>query len=173
MTRVEAILANPAYTAYVAQNAEKEVARKFCRHGFQHLIDVARITYILMLENSDIEKFMVQNDLNRRMARESIYAAGLLHDIGRWKEYETGADHAVISAELAVDILAAAGFSRAESGLITAAIAEHRRRNENMSFLGRYLFEADKLSRGCSRCEAAGECYKFEEMEAIRKGLIY
>lgn len=173
MTRVEAILANPAYTAYVAQNAGKEAARKFCRHGFQHLVDVARITYILMLENGDIAEFMDQNNLNRRMARELIYAAGLLHDIGRWKEYETGEDHAAVSAELAVDILAAAGFSGAESALITSAIAEHRRRNESMSFLGRYLFEADKLSRVCFRCEAAGECYKFEEMKALHKGLIY
>lgn len=173
MIRVEAILASPVFKAYVARNAEKEADRKFCCHGFQHLVDVARIAYILMLENGDIEKFAAANDLNRRTAREMIYAAALLHDIGRWKEYETGQDHAVLSAELAVDILAETGFSRIESGLITAAIAEHRRWTENMSLLGQHLFKADKFSRLCSRCEAAEECYKFEEMATAHKGLIY
>lgn len=173
MKRVETLLANPVFEAYIAKNAENEKDRKFCRHGFQHLVDVARITYILMLENGDIEKFTMTNNLNRRTAKELIYAAALLHDIGRWKEYETGQDHAILSAELAVDILAETGFSQIESGLITAAILEHRRRTEEMSFLGHYLFNADKLSRICFRCDAACDCYKFEDMEAAHKGLIY
>ena len=173
MIRVEAILANPVFEAYVDKNAEKEADRRFCCHGFQHLVDVARIAYILMLENGDIEKFAAANDLNRRTAREIVYAAALLHDIGRWQEYETGQDHAGLSAELAVDILAEAGFSRIESDLITAAIAEHRRWKDEMSLLGQYLYKADKLSRLCSRCEAADECYKFEDMATAHKGLIY
>lgn len=173
MERVEALLANLVFEAYVAKNAEKEAERRFCRHGFQHLVDVARIAYILMLENGDIEKFAVANDINRRTAREIIYAAALLHDIGRWQEYETGGDHAGLSAELAVDILSETGFSLMESGLITTAIAEHRRWSENMSLLGQHLFKADKFSRLCSQCEAAGECYKFEEMATAQKGLIY
>jgi HD superfamily phosphodiesterase len=173
LKRVEALLAHPDFQAYVARNEEKETTRRFCRHGFQHLVDVARIAYILMLENGNIEKLAVIFDLNRRTVKELIYAAAFLHDIGRWQEYETGQDHAVMSAELAVDILAETGFSQIESGLITAAIIEHRRWTENMSMLGQHLFKADKFSRLCGRCDASAECYKFEEMATARKGLIY
>lgn len=173
MKRVEALLAHPDFKAYVARTEELETTRRFCRHGFQHLIDVARIAYILMLENGNIDKFAVSFDLNRRTGKEIIYAAAFLHDIGRWKEYETGRDHAVISAELAMDILAETGFSQTESGLITAAILEHRRWTENMSMLGQHLFKADKFSRPCDRCDAAEECYKLQEMATVREGLIY
>lgn len=173
MKRVEALLANPDFMAYVTKNAEKEATRRFCRHDFQHMVDVARIAYILMLENGDIDKFTIINDLKRRTAKELIYAAALLHDIGRWKEYETGEDHAGLSADMAVDILVETGFSQIESSLITAAIFEHRRWTDDMSFLGQYLFKADKFSRLCSRCEAAGECYKLSEMATAHKGIIY
>ena len=46
---------------------EKE--RIFCRHGMEHLLDVARIAYITNLE----EGLGIEKDV--------IYAAGLLHDV--------------------------------------------------------------------------------------------
>ena len=39
--------------------------------------------------------FIKEHNLSGRLAaKEVIYAAGLLHDIGKWQEYKTGIDHA-------------------------------------------------------------------------------
>lgn len=173
MTRVEAVLADSCFTEYVAKNNSSEADRQFCRHTFQHLVDVARITYILMLESGDIRRFMEENDLNMKLAKEMIYAAGVLHDIGRWKEYQTGEDHSVVSSVLAGDILRKAGFDSKEIRIITTAIREHRRMAESMSLLGERLYRADNLSRLCSQCEASDECHKYDSMETGRKALIY
>ncbi len=173
MTRVEAILEDPFYRDWVSQIRTREENRKFCRHDFQHFLDVARITYILLLESGAIKRFTEENDLHLKLARELIYAAALLHDIGRWKQYDTGEDHSDVSAELAAGLLAKAGFNPAEVRIITTAIREHRRRTENMSLLGEYLYRADNLSRMCSRCAAGDECYKYDEMETGRRVLIY
>lgn len=173
MIRVEAILKDPLYQEHIRKNFEKETDRKFCRHTFQHLLDVARITYILLLESGDIEVFMKEQDINLGTARELVYASSLLHDIGRWKEYETGEDHSVASAELAVEILQRAGFVEGEAGIVCRAIREHRRPGETPSLLGRKLNRGDKLSRMCSLCEARDECYKIDQMETGSRMLVY
>lgn len=161
MQRVEKILSSASYLDYLARNEEKETERIFCCHGYQHLLDTARITYILILENQE------------SYSREIVYAAALLHDIGRWQQYETGEDHALVSARLARAILREADFSPEEENLICQAIAEHRSSCEPQSVLGIYLKKADKLSRLCSRCSAQAECKKFEAMPTAHKKLIY
>lgn len=173
MLRIDAILKDPFFEDYINRNNISEVHRKFCRHSFQHLVDVARITYILMLESGDITEFAEKNELNLKSARELVYASALLHDIGRWKEYETGEDHSIVSAELALNILNNAGFNEQETLIITTGIKEHRSRSDNKSILGKCLYKADKLSRLCSECEASGECYKYQEMETGRNKLVY
>lgn len=173
LLRIEAILRDPCYREYIDKNLIKEKDRRFCRHTFQHLLDVARITYILMLETGDIHRFMEANDLNLRTAKELVYASALLHDIGRWKEYDTGEDHSKVSAELAVSILETAGFSESEIKLVCDGISEHRRLSENPSLLGERLFRADNLSRICLQCEARNECYKIDQMETGHSFLIY
>lgn len=174
MTRVEQILQDSFFQECMARNQAKEVNRKFCKHSIQHVIDVARVTYIIMLESADLKKFIEEYRLNdREAAKEIIYAAALLHDIGRWKEYETGEDHAACGAEMAVEILVRAGFNQAETNIIIRAIREHRRIGEDMSMLGERLYRADNLSRACSQCEASYECYKFDDMETGTKALIY
>ncbi len=173
MIRVEAILKDPRYQEYITKNEIEEKDRKFCRHTFQHLVDVARITYILLLESGDIECFMNKNCLTPDAAKEIVYASAILHDIGRWREYKTGEDHAVISAQLAVDILYGAGFDEKETNIICTGIREHRRNCEEASLLGALLNRADNLSRLCSQCQAGDECYKLESMETGRRFLIY
>lgn len=173
MIRVEAILKDPRYQEHINKNMIKETDRKFCRHTFQHLVDVARITYILLLEAGDFNRFMNENNLAPDTAKEIVYASALLHDIGRWREYETGEDHALVSAELAVDILHEAGFNETEINIICMGIREHRRTCEKASLLGDILNRADKLSRLCSQCKAGDECYKLEKMETGRRFLIY
>ncbi len=173
MARVEEILEDPDFVEWIAKNNSSETDRPFCRHTFQHLVDVARITYIMMLESGNIRSFMEENDLNLKLARELIYSAALLHDIGRWKEYATGEDHTVASAEMAEVILKKTGFKDREIRIITMAIREHRRTAENTSILGRHLCRADDLSRLCSRCQARDQCYKYDRMETARQALVY
>lgn len=174
MNRVEQILQDSFYQECMIRNQAKEVDRKFCKHTIQHVIDVARIAYIIMMESGDLNRFIEEHGLaGRPVGKEIIYAAALLHDIGRWQEYETGKDHASLGASLAVEILERAGFNRGEVRIITCAIREHRNIEENMSLLGERLYRADNLSRICSQCEANYECYKFDDMETGKKALIY
>lgn len=155
MNRVNAILNNPAYMDYIEKNVAEEENRLFCRHHFEHLLDVARITYILILEGG-----------NPFISREMSYAAGLLHDIGRWNEYRESVDHAHLSAELAETILDDAGFSAAEKELIKKAISEHRLKGESSihrSPLSLALSRADSFSRLCYRCKVSNTCNKFDQ----------
>jgi uncharacterized protein len=106
-------------------------------------------------------------------AKEVVYAAGILHDIGRWRQYETGEDHSVIGAELAAEILERTNFTPQEIRVITRAIREHRSQREGMSTLGELLYRADNLSRACHECSAKNKCYKFSTMETGNLVLIY
>ena len=173
MDRLDRLLKDELYRGYLDKNAAAEKNRKFCRHDFQHLVDVARIAYILLLETGEIRSFMEENDFNLRLAREIIYTAALLHDIGRWKEYAAGEDHAKTGAVLAEELLQKTGFNEKETEIITRGIREHRRLPEEKSLLGKYLHKADRLSRQCTRCEAADECYKIAQMETGRIELVY
>lgn len=154
MKRINAIINSPAYLDYLDKNISEEQERSFCRHHFDHLLDVARITYILILEEG-----------NPFISREMCYAAGLLHDIGRWNEYREAVDHAHYSAELAGPILKDAGFSDAEKDLIIKAISEHRLKDKELiprSPLSLALSRADSYSRLCYRCEAGKACNKID-----------
>ena len=69
------------------------------------------------------------NRLRERLSklnRELIYAAGLLHDIGRWQEYEEGIRHEIASADLASRILCECGYNEQEIEEIRRAILNHR-----------------------------------------------
>jgi uncharacterized protein len=152
--RVNSIIADPVYKDYLQKNSDAEKNRVFCSHHFEHLLSVARITWLLLLEEG-----------TPYISREMTYAAGLLHDIGRWREFEDGTDHAEYSAELAKPLLKRAGFSEAESALIVLAIAQHRSKSEtagHMSPLSSALRRADKYDRTCFSCAARLQCNKVE-----------
>lgn len=70
MDRLDRLLKDELYRGYLDKNAAAEKNRKFCRHDFQHLVDVARIAYILLLETGEIRSFMEENDFNLRLARK-------------------------------------------------------------------------------------------------------
>lgn len=164
MKIVNAILNNPVYLDHIEKNNSEEKERPFCRHHFDHLLDVARITYILILEEG-----------NPFISREMSYAAGLLHDIGRWNEYREAGDHAQCSAELAEPILTEAGFTAAEKDLIKKAISEHRLKDEasiHRTPLSLALSRADSYSRLCYRCETSEECNKIDQ-QPTRDSLKY
>jgi len=170
MSRIDKILNHPFFQEFVALNYAREKNRRFCRHDKQHLIDVARICYILVLEGQ-LEVELIPGAA-RKQVQEVVYAAGLLHDIGRWQQYDTGEDHALVSARLAVGILKDAGFSNLEIELTTRAIARHRSGATGGGVLGECLRRADDLSRPCRACKVRDECKKLDRMETA-KGLIY
>ena len=130
--------------------AERE--RRYCRHGYEHGLAVARIAYAYLLEQGT-------GELNK----EAVYAASLLHDIGRWLEYADGRDHALAGAELAGPLLAQCHFTSQEQGIIVRAIQEHRQDpgNQSLSPLGRALALADDWARDCRNCASQAGCYKF------------
>jgi len=164
MNRIDRIIRSSKFQFHLLENATAENTRPFCSHDFEHLLTVARITWILLLE----EKVPF-------ISREMAYAAGLLHDIGRWYEYKAGEDHAACSANLAEPILKAAGFLEAECRLILKAIAQHRLKEDyskHRTPLSTALSKADRLSRLCFKCKARSQCNKLEK-QPCREELIY
>lgn len=157
MERVNKILKNKKHIEYMEKIFEFEKNRIFCKHGYNHIFDVARIAYILNLEN----------DYN--LDKELIYITSLLHDIGRWKEYEDGSDHAEVSAILSKNILTDVNFSSEEIDLIQVAIREHRKKGNASNELSKILYSADKLSRECYRCKSIDKCKKFPNRKSKEK----
>ena len=158
MTRVNQILDNTDYISYMETIEDLEKGRCYCKHGFDHGLSVARIAYAYILERGELI-----------LSKEGIYAAALLHDIGRWVEYQTGEDHAEESARLALPLLEACNFSSEDIQVIIQGIREHRSHyDRNLTLLGEALAMADNYSRDCRRCAMQKQCHKFTpEMKRI------
>ncbi|MDD2510451.1 MAG: HD domain-containing protein [Syntrophomonas sp.] len=174
MKRVELLINDEFYTEYMHRNREEEQEPKFCQHDFQHHLNVARIAYILILEQNLLSYFVKESGLSGKLAgKEVIYAAGLLHDIGKWQEYKTGIDHASFGSRLTREILPRAHFNPLEIDLISRAVYEHRNIRQDMSFLGERLHRADNLSRICRNCEYNEQCPKFKNKELTISNFEY
>lgn len=127
------------------QDAEKD--RIFCRHTMEHFLDVARLMYIYSLENES------------GLSKELIYAAALLHDIGRYEQIALGTPHHESGARMAGIILPECGFSPEETKRIQSAIICHRSSGaQTEDLLSVYLYRADKQSRNCFCCPANADC---------------
>ena len=152
MERVNKICEHPVWKEQMAQLEELEQKRIFCKHGIEHLLDVARIAYIENLEN------------HIGIVKELIYAAALLHDIGRGLQYTQGMPHDQAGAKLAEEILRDCGFDGEEQQEILDAISSHRDiQSRDCRKLAGVLYRADKRSRMCGFCKASGECNWSEE----------
>ena len=155
MKRVNAIFRHPLYQAYYRRLEEAEHGRIFCRHQMTHLLDVARIAYIRSLEEG------------LGLDREVIYAAAVLHDIGKVLQYEEGIPHEITGEKIAAEILdGLAGenaFSETEKAMILTAIRGHRKLRDEPEVLERLLYESDKASRMCFACPAEPQCDWNEE----------
>lgn len=149
MNRINQILFHAQYQNALEQIGIWEREREFCRHTIEHFLDVARLAYIRSLEKGlDVKK-------------DVIYAAALLHDIGRYQQYENGTPHEVASARLAEGILQDCAYSEEERAQIEQAILGHRSSHggENADVLGKLLYWADKASRNCFACDAREACH--------------
>ena len=147
MPAVDAIRRHPDFIDHMKRIHRAELGREFCCHGIDHLLDVARIAYIRVLE--------------RKMPfrKETVYAAALLHDLGKAEQYEHAEPHEVAGARVATNILMDIdGFSALEKTAIVAAVAQHRCFADDASPLGKLLYEADKVSRPCYACAARERC---------------
>lgn len=153
MDRANKIMNHPVYKEHLKKIAEHEVKRIYCRHDLVHFLDVSRIAWILAMEEET------------KTDKEVVYACGLLHDIGRWIQYETKADHATESARLCVEILEESGFDAKEISMIREAIFHHRVKDEESTGLVSILFRADKYSRRCYDCPEIDGCKRFKNGE--------
>lgn len=153
MARLNRLLDLEDYSRYMEKIEGLEKERLFCKHSFEHGLNVARIAYAFILEKGEL---IIPKDV--------VYAAAFLHDIGRWVEYETGEDHAEVSARLAVPLLEMSDFRIEEIRIILQGIREHRRHQaEKLTLLGEALARADDWSRDCRHCTAQPLCYKFNQ----------
>ena len=152
MPRVDAVWRHPRYRAELASLDAAEKTRAYCRHGLPHLLDVARIMWIYLLESGDAPA----------VPRDLAYACALLHDIGRAAQYATGEPHEEAGAHIAREILgtveSGCAFSPSEQEMLLCAIGSHRGPSSAASPLARALFLADKASRACYACPAAAGC---------------
>ncbi|MBE5929348.1 MAG: HD domain-containing protein [Lachnospiraceae bacterium] len=152
MKRIDDILEHPEFKENISRINELERDRIYCLHGMEHLLDVARIGYIINMEQQ------------LGYCKEMIYAMALLHDIGRYIEYDLGFSHHQVGAEIALRILQDVGFSNEDRMMICQAIKSHKKQpdeaEKNLSYI---LYKADKLSRNCFSCKAYDSCYWEEE----------
>lgn len=150
MPRIDYVCDHSLFRRHLSNIVKLEAGRIFCRHGVDHLLDVARIMWIRNLED------------DMGFDREVVYATALLHDIGKDEQYESGISHDVVSESVAAAILDGMpedlAFDEADVSAIKTAIMGHRRLRANSQPLERLLYAADKASRPCFACPARNAC---------------
>ena len=99
MQRVNLILTDKTFITRMKEIEEAEKDRIFCKHGYEHIIDVARLSYILYLENR------LKNKDAEIIDKALIYAAAILHDIGRFSEFDKFLSHGEAGSVIARGIL--------------------------------------------------------------------
>lgn len=161
MPRVDAVLAHPRFMRELNRVRELERDRRFCRHGLSHLLDVARVAWIRRLEDG------------LGLDREVVYAAALLHDIGRAGQYDVGTPHDVAGERIAAEILGTVEgemrFSPSEQAEILTAVRGHRRGTpQPEGELAGLIAWADHASRPCFACAARATCKWTDEEKNLQ-----
>ena len=157
MERYHKIVEHELFREYGDRIKELEKDRIYCRHGVEHLIDVARIGYIMNLEQG------------MAYSKDVIYAMALLHDIGKPEQYEEKIPHEITGAAKAELILRDCGYNEEEISEIRKAIDDHRRGPKESGWkLSEILYDADKKSRMCLFCPAKDSCNWTEDRKNKR-----
>ena len=86
MLRISYMRKHPLYVSSYQRLQELEQERIFCCHQMNHLLDTARIAYILSLERGI------------GISKEAIYAAAILHDIEKGRQYMSQETHMNLQA---------------------------------------------------------------------------
>lgn len=155
MNQMEAIRRHPLFQQEYQRLWDAEQTRVFCRHDMEHLLSVGRLMHLYSLED------------HAELPKELLYAAALLHDIGRHEELTRGTPHEIAGARLAGEILDDCHFPAREIQRIQAAILAHRQAGIRDP-LALYLYRADKRSRLCFACPAAADCYWPDEKKNLQ-----
>ena len=146
MLRVNKLYNLPEYKEAQHIIDEHERERVFCRHDHQHSLDVGRLMYIFCKEAG------VEMDV------ELMYAAALMHDIGRALQYIDAVPHHAAGAEMAAQWLPKCGFTPEETEAVVEAVQDHRQIYQEGPTLKTLLYAADKASRPCYACGARMLC---------------
>lgn len=137
------ILSNLKFKTAMSEIEKLEKDRKFCCHSIEHSLDVARIAYIISLENG----LGIDKDI--------IYTTALLHDIGRSMGRE---NHNVNSAHMAEEIMKECGYDNDSISTAVDAILRHSDKSSTAKSLRDIISIADKESRQCHCCSAYEQC---------------
>lgn len=157
MKRLNKIINSGIYKEYLKKLNEYEKDRVYCKHDYNHFINLSRIAYIQVLE------------AGLEYSKEVIYTIGFLHDIGRVLEFEKGVAHHIGSVLIAEDILKESDFTELEISYILEGIENHRK--DSNSALGKIICKSDKLSRDCMNCEVITSCHWSEDIK--NKDILY
>lgn len=147
MKYVNRLIENETYMALMGKIHELEKKRTYCHHGFNHLLDVARIAYLMNLE------------YGFGYEKEFIYLCALLHDIGRAMEYSTGVSHEMAGVEIAGQLLEEIDYPLEKRQEIIEKVANHRHNMlQDEITANNFFWYADKRARNCFACNAADSC---------------
>ena len=159
------LLQHPIYQKRLALLQELEGNRIYCGHDLSHFFAVGRIAETLSKENH----LPHSNDV--------LWAAALLHDMGRVEQYQQGISHDKASVAFAREILLSLGWDQADMELVCEAIGSHSKRfavkdrwesRTELRSLAEVLSFADHFSRKCYECKGADSC-KWPEKERINQ----
>jgi len=167
MIYVERLLALPEYRSLQKEIEILEADRVYCRHAFSHSLDVCRIAWILFLEEYMTDENEPAPDGSKLEEwKERIYLTGLLHDIGRVAQYQTGEHHGEAGRRVSERLLEEIGCPESWRDDILYVVALHFGRDRarmRPGSLGDYICRADHLSRNCFLCGASDTCKWMEE----------
>ena len=149
LKKANQILNNKKYTECLSEIKNLEKDRKFCKHDMEHFLSVARIAYIITLEEG------------LKYSKDLIYSIALLHDIGRALEYKENIPHNKAGVIISEEILKETSFTSEEKEQILNSICSHRDLNSDK--LSEIIYKSDKLSRNCFDCSAKADCYWQED----------
>lgn len=181
MKYVNRLLRETEYLQMIKELEQKEKERIFCGHGLSHALDVARIGWILALEQDQKKSVEPEESL-----KEKIYLTALLHDLGRLWEMKHGIPHHKAGAALAGELLEQIQYPQKERNDILEAVSGHRGeanamgetesghrgeqqvisasgsaewkdRKLNINFIN-LIQKADNRSRNCFCCSAQEGC---------------
>ncbi|WP_195266971.1 HD domain-containing protein [Eubacterium sp. 1001713B170207_170306_E7] len=153
LTQTNRLLNLPQYQDYLRRIEAHEKNRRLCRHNLAHFLDVARIAAI------------IAHDEGLKLDRDLIYTTALLHDIGRFVQYEDGTPHERASHDLAAGFLRQLDFSPEDQSVILDAILSHR--TSGTQGFNAVFYRADKKSRACYGCGARDECNWSDEKKNL------
>lgn len=162
MIYTDRVLKHPEFLRIMNRIKEQETERIYCHHELEHALDVARIAWILFLEEVVEAQTEVLARRDRMLLKDELYVCALLHDIGRSAQYETGIHHSETGLIIAKEILTDVQCPQEWVDEILNVLAGHHGRSKKTKAsemdLGYYIGKADHDCRLCFFCEAKDSC---------------